>query len=52
MTYPHRGFSEVSLETSGKSVNPYMDVKLEVVFERPDGSKVTVDGFYDGERIF
>jgi len=52
MTYPHRGFSEVSLETSGKSVNPYMDVKFEVVFERPDGSKVTVNGFYDGERIF
>ncbi len=52
MIYPHRGFSEVSLETGGKSVNPYTDVMFEVVFERPDGSKVAADGFYDGEGIF
>ena len=50
--YPHRGFSEVSLETGGKSVNPYTDVIFEVVFERPDGSKVVAGGFYDGEEIF
>ena len=50
--YPHRGFSEVSLETDGKISNPYTDVMFEVVFERPDGSKVAADGFYDGEGIF
>ncbi len=52
LTYPHRGFSEVSLKTGGKVINPYMDVKFEVVFERPDRSKVVVDGFYDGQSIF
>ena len=52
MTYPHRGFSEVSLEVSDKVINPYMDVKFGVVFERPDRSKVVVDGFYDGENTF
>jgi hypothetical protein len=51
-TYPHRGFSEVSLKTGGKIINPYLDVKFEVVFERPDRSKVVVDGFYDGQSTF
>ena len=51
-TYPHRGFSEVSLKAGGKLINPYMDVKFEVVFERPDLSKVVVNGFYDGESTF
>jgi hypothetical protein len=52
ITYPHRSFSEVSLRVSDKLINPYTDVKFEVVFERPDFSKVVVDGFYDGEDIF
>ena len=52
MIYRHRGFSEVSLKTGGRLINPYMDVKFEVVFERPDLSKVVVDGFYDGDNTF
>ncbi|MHC4073699.1 MAG: DUF5060 domain-containing protein [Planctomycetota bacterium] len=51
-TYPHRGFYELSLETNEKALNPYTDIEVEVVFERPDGSKVSVDGFYDGPGIF
>lgn len=51
-TYPHRSFYEVSLETKTQIENPYMDVRIKVVFERPDGSSVSVDGFYDGEGIF
>ena len=51
-TYPHRGFFEMSLETGGLNLNPYTEVVFEVVFKRPDGSKVNVDGFYDGNGIF
>ncbi len=50
--YPHRGFYELSLETNEKALNPYTDIEVEVVFERPDGSKVSVDGFYDGPGVF
>jgi len=49
---PHRGFYELSLRTEQTSLNPYADVELQVVFERPDGSNVTVDGFYDGGGVF
>lgn len=52
MLFPHRGFFEVSLETGDMNINPYTDVIFKVTFERPNGSKVTVDGFYDGRRIF
>ncbi len=51
-TYPHRGFYELSLETEQTSLNSYFDVELQVVFERPDGSKVSVDAFYDGDGMF
>ncbi len=51
-TYPHRGFSEVSLKADSNINNPYMDVKFDVVFERPDRSKVAVEGFYDGQGTF
>ncbi len=50
--YPHRGFYELSLETDQTFVNPYTDVEVQVVFERPDGSKVSVDAFFDGGGIF
>jgi len=50
--YQHRGFYELSFKTEQTSRNPYFDVELQVVFERPDGSKVTVDGFYDGDGVF
>jgi hypothetical protein len=51
-TYPHRGFFEVSLRTDAELDNPYMDVRIKVVFEKPGGSKVSVDGFYDGDGTF
>jgi hypothetical protein len=51
-TYRHRGFYEFSLKTSQTPLNPYTDVKLQIVFERPNGSKVSVDGFYDGGGTF
>ena len=51
-TYPHRGLYEVSLETDTEIANPYMDVRIKVAFERPDGSRVSVDGFFDGEGVF
>jgi len=51
-TYPHRGFYELSLKTTQTALNPYFDVEIQIVFERPDGSKVSVDGFYDGRGTF
>jgi len=48
-TAAHRGVYEISLETDTPSGNPYFDVDFEVTFERPDGSAVPVDGFYDGD---
>jgi hypothetical protein len=51
-TCPHRGFSEISARTAEEIDNPYFDVKFQVVFERPDGSEVLVDGFYDGGKTF
>jgi|GEM_PF-158222 len=50
--YPHRGYSELSLKTAAKRANPYTDVEFTVTFSRPDGSSVSVDGFYDGEGTF
>jgi hypothetical protein len=49
---PHRGVYEVALAASGAFGNPYAEVTLDVTFTRPDGSRVTVDGFYDGGKAF
>lgn len=48
----HRGVHEVALRTDTPSGNPYRDIDVEVRFERPDGSTVTVDGFYDGDGTY
>ena len=48
----HRGYFELSLESTAQIGNPFTDVELKVVFERPNGSEVPVEGFYDGQRIF
>jgi len=48
----HRGVHEVVLRTETPAENPYLDVDVEVEFERPDGSTVTVDGFYDGDGTY
>ncbi len=49
---PHRGMQEITLTTSPEFGNPYFDVDLKVIFTRPDGSEVTVEGFYDGDNTF
>ncbi len=48
----HRGVYEITLESDGEIHDPYLGSKLAVTFTRPDGSLVTVDGFYDGGRTF
>lgn len=45
----HRGVHEIALRTEETVENPYLDTDVKVQFERPDGSVVTVDGFYDGD---
>jgi hypothetical protein len=52
VSFPHRGYYELSLETSARIANPFTNMEFKVVFERPDGSKVPVDGFYDGDGVF
>ena len=32
--------------------NPFVDVELDAVFTRPDGSEVRVGGFYDGDGVY
>lgn len=49
---PHRGVYELSIETDEKFDNPYAEVDFKVSFTRPDGTKVGVDGFYDGSNLF
>ena len=44
----HRGVYEIVLNASLVEANPYYDIDLKVTFTRPDGSEVTVNGFYDG----
>jgi hypothetical protein len=48
----HRGVYEVALTSDNEIHDPYLGSKLTVTFTRPDGSLVTVDGFYDGGRTF
>ncbi|MFE5409017.1 DUF5605 domain-containing protein [Microbacterium sp. NPDC056569] len=32
--------------------NPFVDVEVDAVFTRPDGSEVRVGGFYDGDGVY
>ena len=48
----HRGAHEVELMAGEECENPWFDVRLQVEYVRPDGSKVMVEGFYDGGRTF
>lgn len=45
----HRGVYEVRLEARGAVASPFFNPALQVTFTRPNGSQVTVDGFFDGE---
>ena len=44
----HRGVYEIELNATPTEQNPYYDISLKVTFTRSDGSRATVDGFYDG----
>ena len=48
----HRGMQEITLTASPEFGNPYFDVDLTVIFTRPDGSEISVEGFYDGGSTF
>lgn len=48
----HRGLHEIVLKASSGFENPYFDVDFQMVFTRPDGTEVIVDGFYDGGDVF
>ena len=41
-----------ALSASEPITDPYFGMQIQVVFYRPDGSKVRVDGFYDGNSTF
>jgi len=43
---------EESIENTSAYSNPYKDVTLNVVYTRPDGSKVVCCGFYDGSKTW
>ncbi len=49
---PQRGMYEITWTASPGFKSPYFDVTLQVTFTKPDGSQVTVDGFFDGGRAF
>ncbi len=46
------GMFEIEVSVQGAIGNPYADVRLHADFERPDGSVVSAEGFYDGGRTF
>ncbi len=46
---PHRGVHEVEIACETQAAIPRPECALAVAFARPDGSTVTVDGFFDGE---
>jgi hypothetical protein len=47
----HRGVREIALTASGGTSNPFL-LGLQVVFTRPNGSEVMVEGFYDGDGTY
>lgn len=46
------GTREITLHTRSAFGNPFLDVECSVMWERPDGSVVTVHAFYDGGDAF
>ncbi|WPP50605.1 DUF5060 domain-containing protein [Catalinimonas niigatensis] len=47
-----RGIYEVTLNASPTEDNPYYDIQCTVTFSKPDGTKVKVNGFFDGGSSF
>ncbi len=46
------GVYELKINLSEHVENPYREVELKVLFKKPDGNTVVVDGFYDGNDLF
>ena len=42
-------FNGPTLSESGVEPNPFLDYRLQVTFSRPDGTQLTVPGFFDGD---
>ncbi len=42
------GTHEIAIVMDEGFGNPYFDLDSKICFIKPDGTKVTVDGFYDG----
>nr|QNO41777.1 hypothetical protein PIKABMHP_00018 [Methanosarcinales archaeon ANME-2c ERB4]QNO42754.1 hypothetical protein BPAOADCO_00018 [Methanosarcinales archaeon ANME-2c ERB4] len=42
------GVYEVTLNTTNSYSNPYLDVNLFATFSGPNGTEITIDGFWDG----
>jgi len=51
-TAPHRGIYELQFRTDSDLNDPFFGDRVKVTFVRPDGSKTTAEGFYDGEHTF
>src|SRR5262249_53262074 len=49
---PHRGVYEGAVEASRTSAETYLGVQFDVTFTTPRGADVTVEGFYDGGRVY
>lgn len=50
---PTRLWDPLEVRLSGPSHgNPFVDVELDAVFVRPDGTRVRVGGFYDGDGAY
>ncbi len=48
----HRGIYEITLDAIPENKSPYYDITLVITFIRPDGSEVSVEGFFDGGTQF
>ncbi len=48
----HRGFYELGLVAQEDLGNPFFDTQTQIVFIRPNGTQVTVDAFFDGDKTF
>ncbi len=51
-TTQHRDFYEVILSPGSLRGNPFFDHHATMEFTRPDGSRATVDAFYDGQNLW
>jgi len=51
-TAPHRGVWQAELELAEQVKNPFFDVEIEFVFTRPDGTSVSVCGFFKGYKTW